>query len=357
VLSGITIKNTSFWPGEEMAREHLIKDIAFQAGLSAATVDRVINARGGVRRQTELRVRSAMEELERQMHGLAASSRKLAIDVVMEAPDRFTREARGAFESEAAAYYPAVFRSRFQLAEFMPHTELAQSLDKIRLRGSDGVVVKAPDVPSVSNAIDRLEAAGIPVVTLVTDLPASRRSAYAGMDNRTAGATAAFLIGKYLEKTGGKTLVTLSSAQFRGEEERELGFRSAMRERFPGLGVVKASEGFGRDEATGAQVRAVLAAHPDVGAVYSIGGGNNAVIKAFEDAMRSFSVYVAHDLDDDNRLLLAAGKLTFVLHHDLRTDIRSVFRTILEQRRILRGGNQCGLSAIEVITPLNVPPR
>ena len=46
-----------------MAREFLIKDIAFQAGLSTATVDRVINDRGGVRRQTEAQVYSRLEPL------------------------------------------------------------------------------------------------------------------------------------------------------------------------------------------------------------------------------------------------------------------------------------------------------
>ena len=38
-----------------MAHLFLVKDIAFQAGLSTATVDRVLNGRPGVRQQTEMR--------------------------------------------------------------------------------------------------------------------------------------------------------------------------------------------------------------------------------------------------------------------------------------------------------------
>ncbi|BCL32195.1 hypothetical protein GCM10017557_70540 [Streptomyces aurantiacus] len=50
---------------------------------------------------------------------------------------------------------------------------LIATLDRIARRGSQGVTLKAPDVPEVTAAVGRLVGAGIPVVTLVTDLPAS----------------------------------------------------------------------------------------------------------------------------------------------------------------------------------------
>src|SRR4030095_4378377 len=89
----------------------------------------------------------------------------------------------------------------------------------------------APDVPEVTAAAQRLVRRGIPLVTLVTDLPASGRLAYVGMDNRAAGATAAYLVEQWLGDRPGNVLVTLSSGFFRGEEEREMGFRGALRGR------------------------------------------------------------------------------------------------------------------------------
>ena len=61
-----------------------------------------------------------------------------------------------------------------------------------------GVILKAPDVPEVTAAVARLSEHGIPVVTLVTDLPFSQRVAYVGIDNRAAGATAAYLVNRWL---------------------------------------------------------------------------------------------------------------------------------------------------------------
>jgi LacI family transcriptional regulator len=123
-----------------MAHIFLVKDIAFQAGLSAATVDRVLNGRSGVRRQTEMRVRAAITELEKQQTDAATSGRVFAIDIVMETPERFSTAVRAAFEAEVATFLPTVFRCRFHFAEVMKPAELVQLLDRIRLRGTNGIV-------------------------------------------------------------------------------------------------------------------------------------------------------------------------------------------------------------------------
>ena len=55
----------------------------------------------------------------------------------------------------------------------------------------DGVAVVALDHQSVRAAIDDLVAGGTFVVTLVSDVPGSRRHHYVGIDNVAAGRTAA----------------------------------------------------------------------------------------------------------------------------------------------------------------------
>ena len=338
-----------------MAHPFLVKDIAFQAGLSTATVDRVLNERPGVRRQTIARVRAAIEELEKQQAGLDIQGRKFAIDIVMEAPERFTDAVRRAFESEAMTLAPTIFRCRFHFAETMRPQDIVQLLDRIRLRGTDGLVLKAPDVPEIVGAVARFETGGIPVVTLVTDLPNSQRTAYAGADNRAAGETAAYLIGERFAGAAATVLVTLSSGRFRGEEEREIGFRRVLRQHYPTIRIVEISEGHGRDSETGALADAALAANRDINAAYSIGGGNRSVLAAFDRLNRDCALYIAHDLDEDNLALLRERRIHFVLHHDLRTDARTAFRTMM-----LRPGAQAPaigpqLSAVVVITPYNVP--
>lgn len=332
-----------------------VREIAVQAGLSEATVDRVLNKRGGVRASTEREVHQAIADLERQQSQLRLGGRTFLVDIVMQAPERFSTAVRGALEAELPSLRPAVIRSRFHFREGGPVAELVATLDRVAAKGSQGVILKAPDVPEVAAAARRLVRAGIPVVTLVTDLPGSERLAYVGIDNRAAGATAAYLITQWLGQAPGTVLITLSSSFFRGEEEREMGFRAMMRSLQPSRRLVDVTETGGLDEAQRDLVLAALDRDPTITAVYSIGGGNVATVAAFADRNRACAVFIGHDLDHDNTRLLRDGHLSAVLHHDLNQDMRRACQIIMQAHRALPGPIVSWPSSIQVVTPHNVP--
>ena len=338
-----------------MSHAYRIREIAVQAGLSDRTVDRVLNNRGGVRASTVREVQQAIADLDRQRTQLRLGGRTFIIDVVMQAPERFTSAVRDALEAVMPSLRPAAVRSRFHFRETCPTEELVATLDRIRMRGSHGVILKAPDLPEINTACSQLIRAGIPVVTLVTDLPGSERLAYIGMDNRAAGATAAYLMGQWLGDRPCNILVTLSRDFFRGEEEREMGFRSAMRSRYPNRHLIEIDNSDGLDESMRGLVLAALETDPDINAVYSIGGGNMAIVEAFASTGRTYSVFIAHDLDQDNTRLLRGGRISAVLHHDLNQDMRRACHTIMQAHKALPGAAHPWPSNIHVITPYNMP--
>jgi LacI family transcriptional regulator len=339
-----------------MSRLYLVKEIADQAGLSVATVDRVLHERPGVRALTRARVAEAIAALEAQSRQRALVGRKFAIDLVMEAPERFTHEVRAALESELPTLQPAVFRARFHLWEVASPEVVIAALDELARRGSDGVILKAPDVPEVVAAVNRLVGQGIPVVTFATDLPFSRRQAYVGIDNRAAGETAAYLVANWLTPQPARILVSLSSSRFRGEEEREAGFRQNLRRLCPEVGIVEISEGRGMDAETIALARRALMQDRSIAGAYSIGGGNTAMLTAFEEAGRGCTVFVAHDLDAENARLLQERRISAVLHHDLKQDMRTACRHIMRAHGALKDVASAAVSPVQVITPFNLPP-
>jgi LacI family transcriptional regulator len=331
-----------------------VTDIAAQAGVSRATVDRVLHGRAGVRPETVAQVERAIGELERQRTQVLLSGRAVILDLVMQTPQRFAAACRTALESELRALRPAVARARFHIGEQSDPARARSLLERIARRGSHGVILKAPDHPDVVEGVAALTAAGIPTVTFVTDVPESGRAAYVGVDNVAAGATAAYLVTSWAGSSGA-VLLTLSHSSFRGEEERERGFLTTLELLAPHRQVHVVTDTDGMDATMAREVRRALEADPSVDAVYSIGGGNRATSRAFDEVGRRPAVFVVHDLDADNVALLRRRQVTVVLHHDLKADMRRACRLLLQAGGALPGSPVSRPSQVQVVTPFNEP--
>ena len=66
-------------------------------------------------------------------------------------------------------------------------------------------------------------------------------------------------------------------------------------------------------------------------------------------------MFVAHDLDEDNTRLLREHRLSVVLHHDLRHDLREACHVVMRAHGALPPAGPTVPSAIQVVTPYNMP--
>ena len=242
-------------------------------------------------------VAQAITDLDRQRSQVRLAGRTFLIDVVMQAPDRFSSAVRAALEAELPLLRPAVDPSAIPLPGNRAAGRVLETLDDIRRRGSHGGHPQGAGRQRDHEADRPAGRRRIPVVTLVTDLPRSGAYAYVGIDNRAAGATAAYLIDSMARATTGAVLVALSRSAFRGEEEREMGFRADDAGIRGGRALVEATDTDGIDTAVRDQTISILREHPEITAVYSIGGGNKAILDAFDFLGRKCRVFIAHDLD------------------------------------------------------------
>lgn len=84
---------------------------------------------------------------------------------------------------------------------------------------------------------------------------------------------------------------------------------------------------------------------------------NKAILDAFELMGRPCRVFIAHDLDRDNLALIQDRKITAVLHHDLRHDMRRACQVMMQANGAVDGPIESIPSQINVITPYNVPSQ
>ncbi|MET4173273.1 LacI family transcriptional regulator [Bradyrhizobium sp. LA6.1] len=294
-----------------------IVDVARRAGVSTATVDRVLNRRPGVRAITQQRVLAAATELDYMpAENILAAMRPKPMRLLFLLPAGTNR-----FLSTLGQL---IAHSDGRLAPFNVHCQvdtikgfnpdlLARQLWRARDK-ADGIAFMALEHPVVREAVDRLAEHGVPTVTLISDILNARRAAYIGLDNRSIGRTAGYLIARFLGERPAKVAMIAGSRSYRAHEEREMGFLHVFEELFPAIKVVGLREGHDDADRNYRQTRMLLGQHPDLAGIYNIGGAADGVARALNEMNRARDVvFIGHGLTSDTRSFLLDGTMDAVI--------------------------------------------
>jgi LacI family transcriptional regulator len=321
-----------------MAASHLtLKDIAREAGVSVATLDRVLHSRAGVREDTARRVRETIDRFGFRPSAAAAElarGQSSRFAFIMPEGSNVFMQTIAANVSDMSGWLSArrVSVETIKADVFNP-AALSNALDSLAGR-YDGIAVVALDHQSVRAAIDDLVADGTYVVTLVSDVPGSRRHHYVGIDNVAAGRTAGSLMGRFARTPTGKVGVVAGSQSLRDHAERIFGFNQVMSLEYPHLTVLSPVEGGDQDDVNEALMTRLLSDHPDLLGVYNVGAGAQGVAKAIVDAGRKASVvFIGHDLIPVTRRSLLRGVMDAVIVQDPGHEARSAIRVLMSLAR------------------------
>lgn len=339
----------------QMAR---VEDVARLAGVSTATVDRVLNQRPGVRAVTVQRVLKAAAELGYVLDpGLPAGALKpLRLAFLLPAgSNRFLtmlgRQIAGS-QDQLASFN---MRARVDYIESFKPELLAQHLRKVG-RDVDGVAFMALEHPMVREAVDWLADRGIPAITLISDVANTKRVAYVGLDNRSAGRTAGYIIARFIGPKPAKVAMIAGSLSYRAHEEREMGFLHLFQELFPAIEVVGLREGHDEEARNYRQTKMLLAQHPDLAGIYNIGGGPEGIARALKEAGRQNEVvFVGHGLTAETRALLVEGAMDAVITQNPQAtlmDCVSIFANLRAGRPAAQGVER---PRTEIILRENLP--
>ena len=330
-------------------RRARVAEIAKLAGVGTATVDRVLNNRPHVSAATRQRVEQAKAAIEAGTRQ-ATRSRPWRFKVFLPRDAGLATEFLGKCLQEIGAEGTATIECVFTTK--MEPGVLARKLRACAGQRVDAIAFQALEDPRVRDAVEYLAARDVPSIALLSDLDSAALVGFVGMDNRAAGRTAGYLLGR-LAHQAGPVAVVWGGQLYRCHEDREMGFRASLRRDFTQLRVVGTYCGYDDIDGNYRAVRALLDAEPDLAGIYNVGGADEGVVRALHDAGATGEiVFIGHNLSPRTREYLLEGSMDVVLHQNLRRAARQTVDVLvahLEHRHL-----QAETLPVEIITRENI---
>jgi LacI family transcriptional regulator len=337
-----------------------VHDIAEEAGVSLATVDRVLNERPGVRNLTASRVHKAIDKLGyvRDVHAanLARGREYRFAFVLPEGQSQFLQSLRAAIDEAGPGL--RLDRAALETVE-VPLNDSAfmiRTLETLQSERVDGIAIMANETPVVRDMIAHLKKHDIAVVTLVSDQPNAERDHFVGIDNVAAGRTAGVLMGRFVGGRSGKIIVLVNSTHARDMVQRRLGFDAVLAEQFPALHALPSLEGHDDIDRTAQVLERALSNHDNVVGVYCAGAGTRGITRVI--AQRDLSkqlVVIGHELTEHAEHALREGLLDVVITQNVGHLVRSatrVLRAKCDGREVIASQERI---RIEIVLNENLP--
>ncbi len=309
------------------------KDLAIAAGVSLATVDRVLNGRPGVKQDTVDRVNEAIQKLSFSRNIVAANLARgkfyTFLFLLPVSGDQFLDELLARIDEANLAYSADMIRIEvMEIPDGDPHriARLLGSLDPGRI---DGVAIMAPETPQVRDAKTRLAERGIATVNFISGQTTGSQTDFVGTDNRAAGATAGRLMGRFSQQMPGFVLVIAESMQSQDSLERRLGFDTVINAEYPLLSVLPSLETYGDPERTERIIRSSFANHPAITGVYILSSEARApleVVTRLTDLAKP--IIIAHERTPFTETALLSVKIDALITQDTGHLVRSALRVL-----------------------------
>jgi LacI family transcriptional regulator len=319
------------------------KDLAKAAGVSLATVDRVLNDRPGVTERTVIKVNETIEKIgfarNIQAANLARNKSYQFQFILPSTGGQFLSELLCRIEEANQSYAPEMIEAYSkQIIVDDPHS-VANYLASLSARDVDGVAIMVPESPQVRDAITRLSERGIEAVQFLSGQPKASKVDFVGIDSHAAGATAGRLVGSFSKVKDGKIIVIADTMQARDSIERRLGFDETIGRLFPQLHVLPSLETYGNVERAHRVIKQCIENNPKIVGAYVLSSEAQAPIDALDRCVDTSQVtIVAHERTPFTENALRQEMLDAIIAQNTGHAVRSAIRIMRargEQRQPL----------------------
>lgn len=309
------------------------KDLAVAAGVSLATVDRVLNGRPGVKQHTIEKVSEAIRRIgfERNISAANLAKQKTYSFLFLfpETGDEFLDELILKIREVSHAFTADMISADVKRIDVNDPHKVAKCLASLSNDAVDGVAVMAPETPPVRDAITRLAERGINAVSFLTGRPQNSETDYVGIDNHAAGATSAHLMGRFIGPMSGSVLVVTETMQARDSIERRLGFDEVMNRDYPDLQPLPSLETYGHPSRTRQVIANAFSNNPDIVGAYVLSAEARSPVEAIISMPGARGVVcIAHERTPFTESALKSDDLDAIIAQNPGHLVRSAIRIL-----------------------------
>lgn len=156
----------------------------------------------------------------------------------------------------------------------------ASQVEQLIITKPAGFIIGQYD-PSMTPVINKAVEAGIPVVTIDSDAPGSKRSTFIGPDHYKMG----WSYGEWMAKAlGGKGKIGLLTAVAQTNlNERIRGIKEYFAKNAPEMEVIAIEDNMGDDQISADKTKAIIQGHPEVGGIICVNGTGSGIAVAIKE--------------------------------------------------------------------------
>lgn len=299
-----------------------LQQIAERAGVSRGTVDRALNNRGRIRAELAEEIKHIAEEMgyrpNRAGRALAMAKRSIRIGaIVQEASTPFIQEVIKGIESakDEVEYMGGTVLVK-QIADSDAQKTI-RAMEELRAEDVYAIAINPMQDQELQKMIDRfVDEYNIPIVTLNTDLPETRRLCYVGQNSIECGRTAAGLM-KEIVKEKGSIAVVSGYPGNPSVTGRVIGFMQEMEVICPELTVLEPRYTFNNDKMAELIAKQFMAEYLDLRAIFISSHAEIGVCRALREHFPDRDVkIIACDILGDARTELMQKQVSFLLEED-----------------------------------------
>lgn len=280
------------------------QQIAELAGVSRGTVDRALHNRGRVNPEVAARIQRIAEELGYKPNlvgqALVKTKRDFKIGAILQSVETPTMQIvleglRRATDELRSSGVELIVRELHGLDEEL----VLENIEELTSQGIQGLAISPNNTAELRQCINGLYEQGIPVITLNSDVPGSKRICFIGMDNYRAGQTAAGLMCQMLPDNS-KILPLAGHLNNTAHNNRLNGFLDTLNQQNThNLRIMPFQPCFDRNDYAHEITQHALRENPDLVGIYVASNGQEGVCQAVEEEDRKGKVkIIAFDLNE-----------------------------------------------------------